>query len=119
MGTVAIGKDHAVSRFLIAVLLLVGVGWAPQTSAQPKQIERADKSIRLVSVAAEPGVNHGIMLVSPLRGLKKLRKAINLIYQNSPYSVAAIETLKKNGNVIIVYSPRRSRHLTPVKGSNG
>ena len=68
--------------------------------------ERTYKGMRLVGVAAEPGVDYGIKLVSPLRGLKKLRKAINLIYQKSPYSVAAIETLKKNGNVIIVYSPR-------------
>ena len=100
------------AAFVIIGPMLAGLGtpaWADidaAVAAAPKPLERTYKGMRLVGVPAEPGVDYGIKLVSPLRGLKNLRKAFALIYRKSPYSVEAIETLKENGNVIVVYSPR-------------
>ncbi len=89
---------------MLAGLMLAGM--APQTAAKPKAVELIYKGIRLAGNPAEPGVDYGIKLVSPRRGLENLRKAFDLIYRKSPFSVAAIETLKENGNVTVVYSPR-------------
>ena len=106
MGALAFRGGRAVNRAVLAVLMLIALGLAPQTAAKPKAVERTFKGIRLVGVPAEPGVDYGIKLVSPRRGLRNLRKALELIHGKSPFSVAAIETLKENGNVIVVYSPR-------------
>ena len=116
MGAVAFRGGRAVSRagravVVLAGLMLAGLGsaaWADfaAAAAEPKPLERTFKGMRLVGVPAEPGVDYGIKLVSPLRGLKNLRQAFELIYRKSPYSAQAIETLKENGNVIVVYSPR-------------
>ncbi|MDP6573196.1 MAG: tetratricopeptide repeat protein [Rhodospirillales bacterium] len=100
-----------------AVLMLTGLvlaGMAQQAAAKPETVERTFEGIRLVGVPAEPGVDYGIKLVSPRRGLKNLRKAFELIHKKSSFSVAAIDTLKENGNVIVIYSPR----LPQTKGGS-
>ena len=107
-------------RAVLAIFVLIGLGNTAggevdaDVAAKPKALERTFKGMRLVGVPAEPGVDYGIKLVSPRRGLENLRRAFNLIYGKSPYSVDAIETLKDNGNVIVVYNPR----LPQTKGGH-
>ena len=69
------------------------------------------KGISLVAVPPSATKKFKVELLTPEQGIKKLHAALDLIYQKSPYSVAAIETLKKNGNVTIIYSPNMKQTL--------
>ena len=69
------------------------------------------KGMTLVAVPPSPNKKFKVELLTPEQGIEKLRTAFDLIFQKSPYSVTAIETLKKNGNVTIIYSPNLKQTL--------
>ena len=76
-----------------------------ESAVKPDLLELAYKGITLIAVPPRPGVKYDVKLVGPRDALDNLRKALDFIQQESPFSVAAIETLKENGNLVLVYNP--------------
>ena len=62
--------------------------------------------ITLMGMSVPLGVTYDVSLMGPSEGLDRIRKALALIQEKSPFAAARIETLKKNGPVFIIYDPR-------------
>ena len=103
-----IRQRHCVTGILAGILVLF-LAW-PSLAQNPKQ-----------EIAKQKGSYHGLLLLTVDPGdisefdvnimaeapaLKKLRTALNLIYNMSDFSWQKIELLKKAGRVLVVYNPR-------------
>jgi len=62
--------------------------------------------ISLIAITPLPTEKFDVPIVDAKKALKTIKKALNLIEINSPFSKSQIKLLKKNGPVIIVYDPR-------------
>ena len=97
-----IGKTGLVALVAVISSMTITAGGA---LAQDKMVEDSHRGIGLIAVPPKPGVKLDITIVGPRDGLDRVREALDLIYRESPYSRAQIETLKKAGEVVIVYDP--------------
>ena len=62
--------------------------------------------ITVIGMHPPAGVAFNVPILGPGEALEKITKALALIKRESSYSATRIETLKKNGSVLIVYDPR-------------
>ena len=62
--------------------------------------------ISLIAITPSTTENFDVPIVDAKIALKTIKKALNLIEINSPFSKSQIKLLRKNGPVIIVYDPR-------------
>lgn len=86
---------------MLALAILVA---APQaTAAKSVEIKDQHRGIQLVGVSLPPKDAYDIDLMPPAAALANIKRAIDRIYEGSPYSAKHIETLKKNGKVTLVY----------------
>ena len=76
----------------------------PAVPAEP--LQRVHEGIILIAKPPPAGVKYDIGIVDPKTAMASLQKAFDLLYLKSPFSKAAIETLQKNGKVIVVYDPK-------------
>lgn len=98
--------------FVLAWLIIAP---APQASAAVKEIETSHRGIALTAIA-RPVDQFTTEIIAAKPAIGKLKSAIDLIRARSPFSWRRIETLKKNGQVIIVYDPAfPKRELSRVK----
>ncbi len=67
------------------------------------------KGMGLRAEPSPPGVKYNVSIVGKKKALENLRVAIDLIYSRSPSSAKAIDLLKKNGHIVIVYDPSYPR----------
>ena len=74
----------------------------------PKDLlpQEAYKGLVLVAVPPEAGARYDTSLLPEREGIANLRAAVELLYRESPFSAQALETLKRNGNVIVFYDSR-------------
>lgn len=63
------------------------------------------KDIVLAAVPAKLGNGYDVKPLGLKEGLENIAKALDVIYAKSPLSVTMLETLKKNGEVVLVYNP--------------
>lgn len=88
-------------RLIGAVLILVAA--APSARAAEVVGEERHRGIQIIAVAPPPAGTFDIDLLAPAPGIANLKKAIDRIYAESPFSAERIERLKRNGRVTIVY----------------
>jgi tetratricopeptide (TPR) repeat protein len=62
--------------------------------------------ITLIGVPPQPQATYDIPIISAKAGVEQIRQALELLRKVSPRSAAALETLKKNGDIVIVYDPK-------------
>ena len=74
---------------------------APADAAK-SEIERTHRGIELLGMP-RPDKKYDTELSEPAAGVANLAKALDRIYEKSPFSVKHLETLKKNGKVTVVY----------------
>ncbi|MSO54153.1 MAG: hypothetical protein EXQ90_03360 [Rhodospirillales bacterium] len=63
------------------------------------------RGLLLVALKPDPVARYDTALLEAAPAIEALKTAIDLLYAKSPGSVAAIETFKANGNVLLVYEP--------------
>lgn len=68
-------------------------------------VEQRD-GMTLAAIKPPPGTSYDVPLMPAREGLKRINAAFRLLHRKSPYSIAQIETLKKNGPVTVIYDPR-------------
>ena len=85
-----IGKTGLVALVAVISSMTITAGGA---LAQDKMVEDSHRGIGLIAVPPKPGVKLDITIVGPRDGLDRVREALDLIYRESPYSRAQIETL--------------------------
>lgn len=74
-------------------------------AAGPPRLSQIHSGIRLIAVPLKPGASYDINIVEPQSGLDNLRRALDMLTGHSPLNAAAIATLKKAGEITIVYNP--------------
>ncbi|OHC76510.1 MAG: hypothetical protein A3G18_13120 [Rhodospirillales bacterium RIFCSPLOWO2_12_FULL_58_28] len=96
---------------MIARLLLtsafIGVVMASNALALNFKTELVVKhrGIVLAAVPADPEGDYDTKPLGLKEGLENIAKALDIIYAKSPFSASMLETLKQNGEVILVYNP--------------
>ena len=103
----ALGSEHprvAMSRDNIAALDR-DQGKAVRFRAEGEAITEIYRGVNLVSLPPPAAVRYDISLIDQREALAKVRQALDLIYQKSPFNADTIETLKKVGDVVILYDP--------------
>ena len=102
----------AVAAGVFAVALSGPV--AAGSAGAQDQVSFTHKGIDLVAVPVKPGTRADTSIPGPRPGLDSLRRGLDVIHLKSPFSVARLETLKNNGQVIIAYNPNFEEGKTGV-----
>ncbi len=102
-------------------LLVTSIGaWLALTpaaafAADDGVVQFMHKGMQIAGKPAPHGKTYDIDLASPAEGADTVRKAADILIENSSYNAQAIEKLKKAGNVVIVYDPAfPKRELTKI-----
>ncbi|NQW01188.1 MAG: sel1 repeat family protein [Rhodospirillales bacterium] len=93
----------------IITVLLVTLGYvsagAAVSAATTPEIARTHRGINIIAMPLPADNTFDIDLYTPAQAVDALQQAIDLIYAQSKFSVAAFERLKKAGKVTVVYDP--------------
>ncbi len=84
------------------MLLAGGTTSAP---ASDEAVSFVHRDIRIAGKPAAADHSYDIDLVGPATGAHLIRDALDILIEGSPFNAAAIDRLKANGNVIIMYDP--------------
>ena len=103
----ALGPKHpsvAQSRNNLAALYR-DQGKAVSYRVEGEAITEIYRGVNLVSLPPQAAVRYDISLIDQREALAKVRQTLDLIYQKSPFNADTLETLKKGGDVVILYDP--------------
>ena len=103
----ALGPKHpsvAQSRNNLAALYR-DQGKAVSYRVEGEAITEIYRGVNLVSLPPQAAVRYDISLIDQREALAKVRQTLDLIYQKSPFNADTLETLKKGGDVVILYYP--------------
>lgn len=96
-------------RLILAGIFVVSVSGTPANGAPPvtkaEPIQLTYKGINLIATPPRADAGLSIPLMAMQAGMKKMRDALDLLYEKSTLSRTTIEKLKKSGPVFIVYDP--------------
>jgi tetratricopeptide (TPR) repeat protein len=65
-----------------------------------------DDGIILIGIPHEAKAAFDVQVISAKDGVERISSALKILRKNSPHSAASLKTLKKNGNIVIIYDPR-------------
>lgn len=96
--------------FFLAMLVAT-----PVLSADDEVVQFMHRGMQIAGKPAPEGKVYDIDLASPAEGAETVRKAADILIENSTYNATAIKKLKAAGNVVIVYDPAfPKRELTKI-----
>ncbi len=103
-------KEHLLRATLLAALawILVGLGAIvlPATAGAANGLAWIKhRGVNLMALEPVAGTTFDVEVVGKSRALGKLRAALDTLLDRSPLNAAAIEKLKRKGDVFIVYDP--------------
>lgn len=91
---------------LSVVLVMASMAQKPASATSGKVVlEKRHAGIEFLAIAPSKDVKYDIPLWKSKRGLGAVIKAVDILLSKSPYSAAKIETLRRNGRVVVVYDP--------------
>ena len=102
------GRDSVVHRArCIAGLILLAAIWITSLSvaASPFATQESYRGLTLAAVAVRAGETLDITPLGHADAMARIKKAIDILFDRSPLSARAIETLRSAGEVIVVYDP--------------
>ncbi len=85
---------------VVAVTLSFAVSVAAQAGARAEFYD----GMELVALPPDPGADYDTPILDPGAGIGNLVAALDALYRDSPASVAAIEAIKREAHVTIVYA---------------
>lgn len=91
---------------LIVISLALGAPWAAAASAlrlDGPQLVR--HGITLASIPYRSEIKADIPILSPRAGLARIGAALDMLMEKSAFAADALNTLKNNGPVVILYDP--------------
>ena len=78
---------------------------APGRAAPGERIEVTHRGITILGLEPGPAADYDVPVVAAGPAVETIRAALDLLLESSPYSAAALETLKAEGRVVIAYLP--------------
>lgn len=88
------------------VLVAFGTTYTvPRTHAGEVNLRETHRGVSLIGVPPDPAADYDVRVIGAREALDKVRAALDLLLEKSPYTAAAIETLKSSGPVGIAYDP--------------
>lgn len=90
----------------LSVVFVVATALHCEAAEDQFSIRSSHRGITVGAVKSRPGETFDISPMAPREGLDRVVKALDLLYQRSPLSARALETLKQTGEVVIAYDPR-------------
>lgn len=102
-------------RFRFICLIVAALTAAPAAARAEDAVEFTHQGITIAGKPKPKGKFFDIEIVSPGAGAARVKEALDLLYEASPYNRESIEKLKSAGNVVIMYDPAfPARELTKV-----
>lgn len=108
-----LGLQTALRAVLLAGAVALSV--SPAAAANEGIIEFMDHGVHIAGKPLPDGVFFDIDVASPVDGADTVRKALDILYNGSPFTAQAIDKLKAAGRVVIIYDPVfPKRELTKI-----
>jgi hypothetical protein len=85
----------------LALWMFVGITASPHADV----VEFKHRGLTIAGKPLPPGVTYDISIIGPKEGAETIRKALDVLYEQSTFNAEAIDKLKAAGNVFIVYDP--------------
>lgn len=95
----------AVRRFLLAAGLLGALMSAQGVPVAQERIEFVHRGVTFLGLPPGPAADYDVPVMAAGPAVEKIRAALDLLLESSPYSVAALESLMDKGRVVIAYLP--------------
>ena len=84
-------------------------------SAQAAPVEFTHRGVKIIGKDLPTDARYDIAITPAAAGAARVKEALDILYDRSAFNAAAIDRLKANGNVIIIYDPTFPKHeLTQV-----
>jgi hypothetical protein len=97
-------------RLLAVAAVLLAL--AAPAAAQFGMPRSGHHGIELVAAPPKGDRHFDVSIVGSDKGIDNLRAALDLLLRRSAFAAHAIETLKRNGRVVLVYDPNYPQRLT-------
>ena len=94
-----------VTRPVFALACLAGVPGLDGGADAQERVEFAHRGVTLLSLPPGPPADYDVPVMGADEAVDKIRAALDLLLDNSPYSADALKTLKDSGRVVIAYLP--------------
>ena len=92
----------------IAATVVTATAWADQ-------VEFTHRGVKIVGKDLPMDARYDITITPAAAGAQRVKEALDILYKRSAFNAAAIDRLKANGNVIIIYDPAfPKRELTQI-----
>lgn len=92
-------------RYFVRACLVLLIAWGVTTSSYADVVEFEHRGLTIAGKPLPTGVKYDISIVGPKEGADAIRKALDVLYEQSTFNAKAIDKLKAAGNVFIVYDP--------------
>lgn len=95
---------------MVRILLLFALAFpahavSAASAESPFAVRETHRGLTLGGIALRPNAAFDIDIVAPRQALAHLKRALDILYERSPFSARAIETLRRAGEVVVVYDP--------------
>ena len=74
-------------------------------NAREAPLEASHRGVQLIAWSVKPGDYYEVEVIDADQAIERIRTALDLIEEQSSFGTAALEKLKKGGDVTIVYDP--------------
>lgn len=88
---------------VLGLALAMHAGWA--AAQDPAAIQFEHRGVTISGLPVPPDRDFDIDITPPEAGAKLVAEALDVLYDGSKFNADAIERLKANGNVVIIYDP--------------
>ncbi len=100
--------------FNLTLCLLVATTLAT-ASVQAAPVEFMHRGVKIIGKDLPADARYDIEIMPAVTGAQRVKEALDILYDHSAFNGAAIDRLKVNGNVIIIYDPTfPKRELTQI-----
>ena len=104
MSTVRRGISMPNSTCSMALVLCAAFAGG-SVNAREAPLEASHRGVQLIAWSAKPGDYYEVGVIAADQAIERIRTALDLIEEQSSFGTAALEKLKKGGDVTIVYEP--------------
>ena len=93
--------NSASSIALVLFAMFAGSG----VYAREAPLETSHRGVQLIAWSAQTGDYYEVEVINAGQAIERIRRALDLIEEESSFGTAALDKLKKGGDVTIVYDP--------------
>ncbi|MBL95836.1 MAG: Secretory immunoglobulin A-binding protein EsiB [Alphaproteobacteria bacterium MarineAlpha3_Bin5] len=96
-------------KLFLVLIISVCLLYTESYSANPNELKEVYKDIYFVAKPVDPDLDYDITPVGSVQVLNSMKKAVDIIFQQSPYNARAIKHLQSKGRIVLIYDPKHPK----------